>query len=169
MTDRKDEPPREATGQNVKLLIELLKLASIISRPMKEAVADPHGLSTSELRVLMCLAGEGPLAGQDISKIMSIPPMNVSRALAVLDLRGWTEQAPDQGNRRRRPVQLSKAGWKAYRAMIPDVQLVARRLFASLEREERQHLAHIFNRLIAQVEAWDFVAGPAATRNKSPD
>lgn len=169
MTDRKDVSPPDAAGQNVKLLIELLKLASIIGRPMKEAVADPHELSTGELRVLMCLAGEGPLAGQDISKIMSIPPMNVSRALAVLDQRGWTEQAPDQGNRRRRPVQLSKAGWKAYRAMIPDVQLVARRLFASLKGEERQHLAHLFNRLIAQVEAWDFVADPEANHCRLPD
>ncbi|HEX7759330.1 MAG TPA: MarR family transcriptional regulator [Caulobacteraceae bacterium] len=169
MTNRNDEASPRAAGQNVALLIELLKLASIIGRPMKEAVADPHELSTNELRVLMCLAGEGPLAGQDISMIMSIPPMNVSRALAVLSERGWTEQASNKGNRRRRPVQLSPAGWQAYRALLPDVRLVARRLFASLEREERQHLAHIFNRLIAQVEAWEFVVKPSTNRNNSWD
>lgn len=154
-------------GHDVTLLIELLKLASLINRPMREDVAEPNQLSINELRVLMCLGGEGPLAGQDVSQLMSMPPMNVSRALAALEARGWTERVSNRANRRRRPVQLSEAGWIAYRALIPDVRSVARRLLAGLGKAERQHLAHMFNRLIAQLEAWEFSAGTGQRRGST--
>jgi DNA-binding MarR family transcriptional regulator len=143
-----------AISSPVELLVQLLKQASLISRPMIEGVAAPNGLSANELRIIMCLGGEGALAGHEISATMAIPPMNVSRAVAALIDRGWIETVRDPGNRRRKPVQLSAAGWERYRALIPDVAAVAADLLGGLTASERATLARITAKTIARIENW---------------
>jgi DNA-binding MarR family transcriptional regulator len=143
-----------AISSPVELLVQLLKQASLISRPMIEGVAAPNGLSANELRIIMCLGGEGALAGHEISATMAIPPMNVSRAIATLIERGWVESMSDPANRRRKPVQLSAAGWERYRALIPDVAAVATDLLGGLTATERTTLARISAKTIARIESW---------------
>jgi DNA-binding MarR family transcriptional regulator len=143
-----------AISSPVELLVQLLKQASLISRPMIEGVAAPNGLSANELRIIMCLGGEGALAGHEISATMAIPPMNVSRAVATLVERGWVETVTDPANRRRKPVQLSAAGWERYRALIPDVATVATELLGGLTATERTMLARISAKTIARIESW---------------
>lgn len=141
-------------GPYVDQLVQLLKLASMISRPMQDGVAAPNQVSVNELSIMMCLGGEGELAGHDISDKMAIPPMNVSRSLASLLERGWIEPASDLSNRRRKPVRLSAAGWEAYAAMTPDTAKVAAHLLGALNARERDALARIVDKIIDQVEAW---------------
>lgn len=155
MAGVKDIATLRGGGGEVRVLVALLKLASIVGRPMKEDVADGHGITTNELQVMMCLGGEGALAGQDIADLMAISPMNVSRALARLKDLGWTEPLANDDNRRRRPVQLSAAGWRAYGEMVPDVRRVARHLFSTLDRSEVRTLSNFFDRMIEQIESWD--------------
>jgi DNA-binding MarR family transcriptional regulator len=152
---RKNVPSLHNKASDVGLLLALLKLGSIIGMPMKDEVADPNGLSTNDLRVLMCLGGEGALSGREIATIMSMTPMNVSRALTRLEELKWTEPVSRTGDRRRRSVQLSADGWRAYGAMLPDVRRVARRLFETLNRAERGALAQVFERLIDRIEGWN--------------
>jgi DNA-binding MarR family transcriptional regulator len=142
-------------NSTVELLLQLLKQASLISIPMQDGVADPNEISSNELKIMMCLAGEGPIAGHDISHIMAIPPMNVSRSLAALQARGWLEHVRDPGNRRRKPVKLSKAGWQGYRAMIPDVAQVAEALLGTLSANDLRSLARITARIISNLETWE--------------
>jgi DNA-binding MarR family transcriptional regulator len=146
--------PARDIGTNVQLLVLLLKQASLITRPMVEGVADPNGISPNELRIVMCLGGEGALAGHDITEIMGIPPMNVSRALASLLGRGWIEKVRDVNNRRRKPVQLSARGWEAYRALTPDVRTVADYLLGALTANERALLVRISSKIVARMEDW---------------
>lgn len=141
-------------SSHMELLVQLLKQASIVSRPMLEGVAAPNAISVNELKIVMCLGGEGALAGHDISDIMGIPPMNVSRALAALAERGWIEAVHDPANRRRKPVQLSEAGWCGYRAMTPDFVQVAEYLLGTLTAAERSALARINAKILARMESW---------------
>lgn len=154
MTNREDILSPEAIGPDVELLIALLKLSSIINRPMRDGVAVKHGLSTNELRVLMCIGGEGPVAGHDISETMGIPPMNVSRALAALDDRGWLERVDNDDNRRRRPVSLNDAGWDALGSMIPDVRNIAEQFFATIRKGERGKLLEMVEKVNGQINEW---------------
>jgi DNA-binding MarR family transcriptional regulator len=154
MSNRDDILSPEKIGSDVELLIALLKLASMISRPMREGVAIPHGLSTNELRVLMCVGGEGPVAGHDISEMMSIPPMNVSRALAELDGRGWIKRVENDDNRRRRPVELSDEGWEALGSVIPDVREVAQFVLSTVRKGDRHKLFELANRINDQIGRW---------------
>jgi DNA-binding MarR family transcriptional regulator len=97
---------------------------------------------------MMCLGGEGALAGHDISDIMAITPMNVSRALSNMLSRGWIEPIVDHENRRRKPVQLSAAGWIAYRNMMPDVAAVAEYLLGTLSVNERSVMARVSEKVV---------------------
>ena len=141
-------------GTHVQLLIGLLKQASLISRPMTEGVATPNDISANELRLIMCLGGEGALAGHEISDVMGMSPMNVSRAIANLVKRGWIEQIVDGNNRRRKPVALTTDGWHAFRNLIPDVQIVAEYLLGALNANERNALGKLTSKIVARMEDW---------------
>jgi DNA-binding MarR family transcriptional regulator len=145
---------KEAGPAAVDLLVKLLKLSSMITTPMQDGVAEPRGVGVNELKIIMCLGGEGALAGHDITEIMAMPPMNVSRALATLRERGWIEDVVDLENRRRKPVQLSKAGAAASRTMMPDVGVVAEYLLGKLGRNERTMLAKVSDKIAARMADW---------------
>ncbi len=142
-------------GDGIAPLIAILKLASVINRPMRDGVADPEGLSLNELRVMMSLGGEGPLAGHELAELIGMQPMNVSRALATLADIGWIEQFDDLSNRRRKPFRLSAAGWEAHAAMGPEVAQVAAFILAPLSEAERRQLAAISSKLVARIAQWE--------------
>jgi DNA-binding MarR family transcriptional regulator len=136
------------------LLIGLLRLASVINRPMRDGVADPEGLSLNELRILMALGGEGESAGHELAEVMGMQPMNVSRALATLGGLGLAEEIDDPTNRRRKPYRLSKQGWQRHAAMGPEMAEVAAFIFGTLKASERAALAKIFAKLNARIAEW---------------
>ncbi|MBB4640593.1 MarR family winged helix-turn-helix transcriptional regulator [Rhizorhapis suberifaciens] len=166
MTDRDDILSPENLGSDVELLIALLKLSSMISRPMRDGVAIKHGLSTNELRVLMCVGGEGPVAGHDISETMAIPPMNVSRALAELDERSWLRREDNDENRRRRPVSLNDQGWDALGSMIPDIRQIAQHFFSTIRRGDQAKLLELIAKINGQIESWSEPAESGAPKKK---
>ena len=147
----------EPIGGQVQLLVQLLKLSSLINRPMQEAVASPNGLSLNEVKVIVCLGGEGSLAGHELAEILAMTTMNASRALTALLERGWVEQEVDPTNRRRKPFRLSEQGWVGYRAMTPDVSTVAVDVLSVLTKGETAAFAKIIDKVIRQVEAWPVV------------
>ena len=141
-------------NHEVDLLVWMLKFASLISRPMRDGVADPAGLSANELRLLMALSGEGESAGHDLAELMGMHAMNVSRALASLHAMGLVEPVSNRGNRRRKPYRVSVLGAKAHVALAPNIAHVARFLFGALTAEERSALRKILVKLDRQVLAW---------------
>ncbi|MDE2043124.1 MAG: winged helix-turn-helix transcriptional regulator, partial [Alphaproteobacteria bacterium] len=122
---------------------------------MIEGVALPNGISANMLRVIMCLAGEGPCAGQEISVMMGLAPMGVSRALTDLNAKGWVEYVDSRPDRRRKPVQLSAAGWQAYRELIPHVATVAESLLGSLDARDCKALERLSRNIILNIEDWE--------------
>ncbi len=138
----------------VELQVQLLKLSSLISMPMREGLAEPNGLATDEIKIMMCLGGEGAMAGHAISELMAIPPMNVSRALSTLMERGWIERVRDGGDKRRKPVRLSAAGLEGYRSLTPALASVAEQLLGTLTQAERDVLRRATQKIITRIEAW---------------
>jgi DNA-binding MarR family transcriptional regulator len=149
-------------GSPVQLFVQLLKLSSLISGPMQDGVADQNALGLNEIKILMCLGGEGAMAGHDITEVMAIPPMNVRRALANLRARGWIEPVVDLANRRRKPFQLSADGWKAHRELTPDVAAVAEYILGALTPSERAAMARATDKVIGRMSDW-FVQYHAGT------
>ena len=136
------------------LLIRLLKLASLINRPMNEGVCAEAGISQIELKVVMALAGEGALAGHELVEIMGVPAMNISRAIAALGARGLVTRVDDPDNRRRRPVRLTAAGTAFYADLHPAIADVATALVGRLGQKQRRDLAVLADKVIAAMASW---------------
>jgi len=144
----------EQTENEIALLVAMLKFASLISRPMRDSVADPAGLSANELRLLMALSGEGASAGHRLAELMGMHAMNVSRALGSLHVMGLIEPVRNPHNRRVKPYRISARGAKAYAALEPELAQVARFLFGALTKQERTSLGKILAKLERRVLAW---------------
>lgn len=146
------------------LLVAMLRFASLISRPMRDGVADPAGFSSNELRILMALSGEGESAGHDLAELMGMHAMNVSRALSSLHAMGLVEPAKNSKNRRRKPYRISARGAAAHIALEPRIEMVAGFLFGVLSATERRTLHKILTKLDRQVLSWQ----PAERRPHVP-
>jgi DNA-binding MarR family transcriptional regulator len=81
--------------------------------------------------------------------------------------RGWIEPIVDHENRRRKPVQLSAAGWIAYRNMMPDVAAVADYLLGTLSVNERSVMARVSEKVVGRMADW-FEQYHAGTHLKHP-
>ena len=145
----------EQGGEKIAVLVALLRLSAIISRPMRGMVADPSGISPNELRLLMALSGEGEAAGHDLAEMMGMHAMNVSRALASLNEMGLVEMVTDPANRRRKPFRLSPAGKAAYAAMAENFTQAADYLLAPLAAKERRTLGKLLRKIDDRIVAWE--------------
>lgn len=139
--------------REIDLLIDILKLATFLQRPMKERVVDHCDMSVNELRLLMCLAGEGTLAGQEMSELMGISAMNVSRALTMLENKGLIERVDNNDNRRRKPVQLTARGEQEFAALQQPLSDVAALMFKGLNASEQRQLREALSRINHNTEA----------------
>jgi DNA-binding MarR family transcriptional regulator len=141
-------------GGQIGLLVATLRFASLISRPMRDGVADPAGFSCNELRILMALADQGESAGHDLAEQMGMQAMNVSRALASLHAMGLIAQVRSPGNKRRKPHRVNRRGTSSYASMKPHIGEVARFLFGTLSARERSSLRLILSKLDRRVLEW---------------
>jgi DNA-binding MarR family transcriptional regulator len=140
--------------RQIELLVAMLRFASLISRPMRDGVADPAGFSSNELRILMALSDRGESAGHDLAELMGMQAMNVSRALASLYAMGLVEPVENSGNRRRKPHRISSRGATTYTSMKPNIAQVASYLFGTLSVRERASLRKLLMKLDARVLRW---------------
>lgn len=151
MTTRASKP---RSHPQIDLLIAMLRFASLISRPMRDGVADPAGLSPNELRILIALTGEGESAGHDLAELMGMHAMNASRSLSSLHAMGLVEPVKNPANRRRKPYRVNARGAAAHLALEPRLAQVARFLFGVLDPAERRDLRRILIKLDRQVRKW---------------
>jgi DNA-binding MarR family transcriptional regulator len=154
----------ERKNTEIGWLVAMLRFASLISRPMRDGVADPAGFSSNELRILMALSGEGESAGHDLAELMGMHAMNVSRALTSLRRMGLVEPARNIKNRRRKPYRISARGARAHVALEPYIAQIARHLFGALTASERAAFRKTLAKLDRQVQMWQ----PAERRAHVP-
>ncbi|MBB3861714.1 DNA-binding MarR family transcriptional regulator [Novosphingobium hassiacum] len=143
-----------AVEGDVALLIDLLKLGTFIGGPMREGVADPLGLTTTDLRIVLALGGEGELAGHELCEIMGVAPMNVSRAITGLMERGLVEPGLDRSNRRRKPVRLSQDGERLFADTIPAMTTVGADLFKGVPQRDREAFRRVAAAVLARIGRW---------------
>jgi DNA-binding MarR family transcriptional regulator len=136
------------------MLIDLLKVATRIARPMRDDVADPEQVSVTELRIILALGGEGNLAGHDLAELMAMQPMNVSRALATLLDLGLVEQIDNSQNKRRKPYRLSSAGKIKFTKMTERMAHVGEFVFEVLDKDELKYASTILEKMDRHLCDW---------------
>jgi DNA-binding MarR family transcriptional regulator len=148
----------------VALLIDLLKVATRIARPMRDDVADPEDVSVTELRIILALGGEGDLAGHDLAELMAMQPMNVSRALGTLLDLGLVEQVDNSENKRRKPYRLSKSGQAKFASMTQRMAHVSEFVFEALNKDEMKRIGPILAKLDQHLCEWESPPDPQHVR-----
>ncbi|AMO71239.1 MarR family winged helix-turn-helix transcriptional regulator [Sphingorhabdus sp. M41] len=151
--EKKDDS--QVASDQVEILVDLLKVATKIGRPMRDGVADPEDVSVTELRILLALGGEGALAGIDLAELMAMQPMNVSRALNSLEALGLVELTDNENNRRRKPYQLSKAGRTKFKKMNERMSEVATFVFGKLNQSELRQVDKILRKIEGRLNEWE--------------
>lgn len=145
--------------ENVELLIDLLKVATRVAAPMIDAVADPEELSKTELRIVLALGGEGPLAGHELAHLLALQPMNISRALVTLEGMGLIEKIDNAENRRRKPFGLTVAGEAKLAALGPRIESAGGWIFSTLTAKERAVIGPLLQKLDAHLANWETPEG----------
>ncbi len=142
------------THTKVDTLISLLKVATRIAKPMRDGVADPESVSTTELRIILMLGGEGALAGHELADYMAVQPMSISRALVRLSQLELLEIVDNSGNRRRKPYRLTSAGIVTYHNILGRMGEVADFVFGGLDAQQHDHAAQLLNQLDERLQQW---------------
>jgi len=143
----REKPSAEAAREgmpeislNLKLHIQLLKLTTLITQPMRDCVAKPHDLTIEDIKILICLIDHETLTGAEISELVAISPISASRSIASMIEKGWVKLRFDPNDRRRRPVVLTPKGLSVYRSLIPSMAGVADQLYAPFSDREKDFL-----------------------------
>jgi DNA-binding MarR family transcriptional regulator len=108
---------------------------------------DLYGITRPQWRVLAHLGACGPNSARDLVALTALDKVQVSRAVAELDARGWLTRAGDDRDRRVQVLRLTEAGSDAFRTLVP--LLVARQetLLHSLSPQDRAALDQGLNAL----------------------
>jgi len=148
---RRDRPLANDDGTlmspSLALQVEFLKLATLITRPMREIVAVPNGLSIDDIKIMLCLGDRGALTGREISDLVALSTMAASRSIAHLDELGWLVRHQETRDKRRRPVALSQRGLKAHRSILASISKVADMVFGGFSQLEQIALANALARI----------------------
>lgn len=116
-------------------------LADVVSREFARIYRERHGLTRPEWRTLATLGQHGTMTATAIGEHSSMHKTKVSRAVAELERRKWLTRVTDPADRRVDHLQLSKAGDKVYRELVPVAQAFEQDMLARLGADKARALA----------------------------
>jgi len=130
-------------------------LSNRISGIIAQTYKDKFGLSVTEWRI-MAVVGEYPGASADeVSVKIQIEKSIVSRYLHKLLSRHLVVREVDTGDRRRQNLTLTETGKDVYRQIVPVSYDYEERLLTCFNKQEREQLDGLIDRLYAHAETID--------------
>ena len=128
-------------------------LSNRVSRTIAERYEERFQLSMSEWRV-MAVLGESPgLSAGEVAVRTAMDKVAVSRAVNRLLETGRLERRFSDEDRRRSVLQLSAAGRKIYREVVPIAKAYESELLNTLSESESGQLNTLIDRLFDSLDA----------------
>jgi DNA-binding MarR family transcriptional regulator len=110
-------------------------------------------LQKHEYDTLHALAGRhGAARPSELVADLAIAPASVTGRLEALERRGLIVRTPSTADRRRVDVELTEAGWQAWREAIDGVGREEHRLLHALTPQERRQLSDLLRRVMLVAE-----------------
>jgi len=122
------------------------KVSSAIARHYSER----FGLSIPEWRVMAVLGDTPGLSAREVAERTAMDKVQVSRAVASLIESGRVARTPDDDDARVGHLGLTGAGFAVYEQIVPLALGLERRFLAALNREERDALDRLLDKLNRQ-------------------
>jgi DNA-binding MarR family transcriptional regulator len=140
----------------------LARVAPLVSRWMERLLAELDTPMTVAQYLALEAVARGQDSGAELARGAGVSQAAVSQLVAALESAGLLERAEAAGDRRRRPLALTRAG----RAALRSAQARVRERLAEPLRELPGPEAHGLERSLAQVEA--LLLGTAPPRRPRP-
>ena len=87
-------------------------------------------------------------------QLTGIPKNTISRAVAKLLAEGLIEREAHGADRRKALLRVTRAGRKAYQAMLPQFVERQERMLAVLDKAEVKELDRLLNKLVERDDDW---------------
>ena len=126
-------------------------LYRMLDRQLKKMLAEHHGLSIAEWRVLGQLATNSPTTVRGIAATTYMAKSQISRAAACLVQSGYAVRSKDVDDERSAVFAITKEGQKKYKTVMRMNQERQRMLLAQLEPTQRNIMFDGISRLIEYV------------------
>jgi DNA-binding MarR family transcriptional regulator len=128
----------------------LAVLSTAVSRAIAGIYGRRFGLAIPEWRSLAVLERFAPLSARSLSERGAMDKVTVSRALKHLIARGLVARVTDTRDRRRSSLNLTPAGRRMYRAIVPVAKRAEDELLACLSNDERDAFQQMLARLLTR-------------------
>lgn len=125
-------------------------LAEAVSGSLSRHYAERYGISVPEWRVLATLGQYERMTATAIGSHSRMHKTKVSRAIAMLEAKGYVARQRSREDMRAAFVTLLPAGRQVYCALVPEALGFERDLLAALTAEERRGLMVVIDALEAR-------------------
>jgi len=130
----------------------LVNTAERASHALSTLYADKFDITIPEWRILATLGSQNNLTAKAIGQKTQMDKVTVSRAIARLSEKEFVDRRRDPQDGRAIKLNLSKAGRKVYKTLIPAVLAWEQQFTAEFAPEEMELLHMLLSRLQNQLE-----------------
>lgn len=128
-------------------------VANRVSAMLQRMYGQRFGLSVVGWRVLAILNNASPLSAKEVAERSAMSPVNVSRAVAHLMLRGMVRRIPDKRDTRKVMLSPSAKGASAYRLVLPLAEAIEDEILGKLSAKERSALRQMMRKVARSAAA----------------
>jgi DNA-binding MarR family transcriptional regulator len=114
-----------------------------------EAALQPHGVTTTQFRILTTLLHGGKRSSAELSRRFGVKPQTMIKQIAFLESRGLIERNLAKGSKRVLEVTLTEAGRATLRACDNAATALEAEIFACLEPAELRNFRTLMQRVLA--------------------
>ncbi len=122
--------------------------------PSFRAIEMEFGLTRPEIVILLALYFREGITASEFCEFSGHLKAGVSRAVIVLEKKGFVRRQTDPSDNRRQLLFLTAAGREMYQRYIPMLRARERAMLECLSKSERRQLDRLLDKLGAHVPNW---------------
>lgn len=143
-----DAPAADVPATEAPALARLFLLVSLAARPFGRVHEARWSISVPEWRVLVAILDRPGVSGSELSQLLGLDKMAISRAVRVLERAGHVTRTAATGDVRRQALACTEQGEALCRTMGPQDRALEQALLGALSPEEAAQFLAVLDRLV---------------------
>ncbi len=147
-----DAAPVETTLQLHDFLpYRLAVLAKAVGAAFSKTYGERFGITNPQWRVMFALGRAPDCSASYVVEHAALDKVQVSRAVAGLIEKGLVARSQDPADRRNSVLNMTPAGWRIYRQIVPEALAFEENLVEGLSDQENAALNSALEKLLERV------------------
>ena len=147
--------------------LRLTVLSSRYMAPVTALLERDHGLTRDDVTVTICLSITNATSAQEIVRYTGRPKNSVSRAVSVLEERGFLRRRTDASDRRSSTLALTVRGDRLFDRIAACFRERDRLMLAPLSPRERRDFNRLLDRIATPSAHWPAWQDSGTSKAKS--